>query len=529
MLEAPSPQTSKIILTTLNSKYQHSSFGLRYLYANLNHLRSEAQLLEFTIAQNPRDIAQTLLSRKPEIIGLGVYIWNAVETLELITILKLVAPEVKIVLGGPEISFETEQQELFTFADYVIQGEGDFLFRDLCEKLLYSPENAPKQKIILPALPELSQIHLPYDLYSDDDIKNRVLYVEASRGCPYKCEYCLSSLDVKVRNFDTDLFLGEMQKLITRGARQFKFVDRTFNLNIQISRKILHFFLDRIELGLFLHFEMVPDRLPDELKDLIEKFPEGALQFEIGIQTWNPEVSKTVSRKQDYQKIAENFDFLNTRTQVHTHADLIFGLPGETLESFARGVDALWSLKPHEIQIGILKKLRGTPIARHDKTFSMKYELKPPYSILKNSVCEYETVQAMVRFSSFWDHVINQGQFKKSVELLQELAITRSDRSFFFEMYDLSEFLFATFQKTHSISLNSYALAIWKYFVNVRKLDPAKAAEALLADYCFGSTFREVPDYLRPYSSVDKDTLSLKRSQSSHSKIPKRQQRHLEI
>ncbi|MBC7370161.1 MAG: cobalamin B12-binding domain-containing protein, partial [Bdellovibrionaceae bacterium] len=245
-----------IILGTLNSTYQHCSFGLRYLYANLQELQPRAEMIEWTIHATPRNIVEKILSFNPKIVGFGVYIWNTTETYEVVSILKKVAPEVVIVLGGPEVSYETETQPICKTADYVIKGEADFLFYEFCKNILGGTK--PEQKIISGALPDITKIKMPYDLYSDEDIKNRIVYVEVSRGCPYKCEYCLSSLDKVVRSFDLDKFLADMDALIAKGLRQFKFVDRTFNLSIQTSSKIMQFFLERIHLNLFLHFEMVP-------------------------------------------------------------------------------------------------------------------------------------------------------------------------------------------------------------------------------------------------------------------------------
>ena len=377
-----------ILLTTLNSTYQHCAFGLRYLFANLGVLQERAQIVEFTIAKDPKEIAEALLAYNPKVIGIGVYIWNARQTLDLVKILKKVAPEVHLVLGGPEISYETQSQELTTYADFVIQGEGDFQFAELCRNLM-SDAGSVDKKILPPILPDIKQIQLPYDLYSDDDIKNRIIYVEASRGCPYKCEYCLSSLDKSVRSFDLDLFLGEIDKLILRGARQFKFIDRTFNLSVTTCQAILNFFLKRIDLGLFLHFEMVPDRLPVEIRDLIKQFPAGSLQFEIGLQTFNPMVAGLVSRRNDLVKVAENFKYLREQTQVHSHADLIVGLPGEDLQSFANGFNRLVELDPDEIQVGLLKRLKGTPIIRHDSTWQMLYQEHPPYQILSTKTIHF--------------------------------------------------------------------------------------------------------------------------------------------
>jgi len=303
-----------IVLATLNARYHHCGFGLRYLLANMGELRSQTELVEFTINQPTLEIVDAILARQPRIVGLGVYIWIADETLRVVADLKRVAPDVIVVLGGPEVSYEANQQEICHLADFVISGEADLEFPVLCNKLLstgpigqsirttaVASRNGAalktledKPATIVASVPALNALQLPYDLYSDEDIAHRVIYVEASRGCPYTCEFCLSALDIPVRQFDLEPFLQAMETLLERGATVFKFVDRTFNLNIRVSRSILQFFLKRYRPGMFLHFELIPDRLPDSLKEVIAQFPRGALQFEVGIQTFNDDVSDLI-------------------------------------------------------------------------------------------------------------------------------------------------------------------------------------------------------------------------------------------
>ena len=256
------PGMPDIVLTTLNAKYIHAAFGLRYLLANLGPLRPGAALVEFDIHQRPLDIAEVLLARDPKIIGFGVYIWNAAPTAEVIAAIKRVRPDVAIVLGGPEVSYEVEDQPIVQLADHVITGEADLKFAEVCQTLLtdgsrgHSPHRLPK--IIAADLPDFSRLVLPYDLYTNDDIAHRILYVEASRGCPFTCEFCLSSLDIPVRQVPLPALLEQLQRLLDRGVKQFKFVDRTFNLNANVSQAILEFFLERHQPGHFFHFEMIP-------------------------------------------------------------------------------------------------------------------------------------------------------------------------------------------------------------------------------------------------------------------------------
>lgn len=506
-----------IVLATLNAKYIHPAFGLRYLLANLGALRSRARLLEFDIHHRPVDVAEALLAQQPKIIGLGVYIWNVAPTTELVATLKRVRPEVRVVLGGPEVSYETEQQEIARLADHVVTGEGDLAFARLCAQLLDG--GAPPPKIIAAELPQFAQLTLPYEFYTDEDVAHRVIYVEASRGCPFTCEFCLSSLDVPVRAAPLGVFLAEMEKLLERGVRQFKFVDRTFNLNIATSRAILEFFLARHEPGRFYHFEMIPDRLPAELREVIRRFPPGALQFEIGVQTFNEEVAARIRRRQDNRRLEENFRFLREETGVHIHADLIAGLPGESLESFAAGFDRLVALRPQEIQVGILKRLRGTPISRHDAEWQMVYNPHPPYEVLQNRLLDFETMQKLRRFARYWDLVGNSGNFVETAPLLWA-----DGGSPFARFLRWSEWLHARIGRTDSIALVTLMERLFEFLTTELKRDARTVAGALWRDYQRGGR-RDVPPFLRPFlSDGDAETPKAPRSKQV---APRRQARHL--
>ena len=316
-----------ILLSTLNARYAHASLGLRYLLANMGALQAQTRLQEFVIGAKTTEVVERLLVHQPRIIGFGVYIWNVEETTKVVAMLKRVAPHVVIVLGGPEVSFESAEQPIVQSADYLVTGWGDVTFPKLCGEILNGPK--PLMKVHAGIQPPMAEITLPYALYSDHDIAHRTIYVEASRGCPFKCEFCLSALDKTAWPFGLDSFLAELEGLHARGARLFKFVDRTFNLNIKTSLKIMQFFLDKIEANpndpVYAHFELVPDHLPDALKEGISKFPPGALQFEIGIQSFNPEVQALVSRRQDNAKAADNIRWLCEHSHAHLHVDLIAG------------------------------------------------------------------------------------------------------------------------------------------------------------------------------------------------------------
>ncbi len=508
-----------IVLTTLNAKYIHAAFGLRYLMANLGALRSSACLVEFDIHQRPLDIAEVLLSRGPKIIGFGVYIWNVAETAEVVAALKRVRPDITVILGGPEVSYETEQQSIVQLADYVITGEADLKFAEVCGLLLAGGK--PEAKIIPAPLPEFSQLALPYDLYTDQDVAHRVIYVEASRGCPFSCEFCLSSLDIPVRQAPLPELLAHLQRLLDRGVKQFKFVDRTFNLNLNVSRALLEFFLERHRPGLFLHFEMIPDRLPEALREIIAKFPPGALQFEVGVQSFNDEVCHLISRRQDARKLEENFRFLREHTGVHIHADLIVGLPGESVESFAAGFDRLVRLGPQEIQVGILKRLRGTPIVRHDAEWRMVYGAHPPYEILQNKLIDFATMQRLRRFARYWDLVGNSGNFVETAPLIWNRSAA-TELSPFAGFMRWSEWLFAQTRRTDGIALTRLAELLFTFLTEQAGLDAHVVAETLWRDYLRGGR-HDKPEFLRPFIAED----GADRRKVARRAGLKRQSRHL--
>lgn len=504
-----------ILLSTLNARYAHASLGLRYLLANMGPLQAQTQLMEFVIGGKTTDMVERLLAKQPHIIGFGVYIWNVEETTRLVATLKRVAPHVVIVLGGPEVSHETSEQEIVRLADFVITGWGDVSFASLCKQILHGPK--PLMKIHAGLQPPLSELTLPYTLYDANDIAHRTMYVEASRGCPFKCEFCLSALDKTAWPFELERFLQSMEDLYQRGARLFKFVDRTFNLNIKTSLKILQFFLDKIaakpEEGLFAHFELVPDHLPEALKESIAKFPPGALQFEIGIQSFNPEVQALVSRKQDNQKAAANIAWLTEHSHAHLHVDLIAGLPGEDIASFARGFDQLVALQADEIQFGILKRLRGTPIIRHTDAFNMAFDPYPPYTILATDRISFSEMQEIVRFARFWDLVANSGRFHHTLpRLLGDTPFANFMR--------LSRWLFSKTDATHRIALDRLAGLITQW-LQLEGMPKEQAVRLVGSDYAGKIATNTASD-----PSSHAQTKTTKKTGEGNA-LPQRQARHL--
>jgi len=419
----------EILLASINAKWIHPSLALRLLKANLGDLEDRCDIVEFALRQPLCEKTAPILAARPRILGLSVSIWNHLATLELLRKLgeewadEAVRRPV-IVLGGPEVSYLPREAEIFQFADYSIRGEGEIAFKELCGKILNGDDiviNSDFHTV------NIAEIKSGYSLYTGEDLRGKLVYVEASRGCPFGCEFCLSAADAPgnyVREFPLEPFLSEMEDLINRGAGTFKFLDRTFNLNIERSKKIIEFFLCKIieqikqnKKPLVVHFEMVPSRFPPDLIDALARFPPGGtLRLEIGVQTLNPDVSARIGRPSKPDKELETLRTLAEKTNAIIHADLIAGLPGEGAESFGKGFDALWDAlsscynnKRVEIQLGILKLLPGAPIARHVEPFGLCFNSLPPYELIESADIPAPGFERIKNFARFWELIVNRG------------------------------------------------------------------------------------------------------------------------
>jgi hypothetical protein len=449
-----------IVFSTFNARYSHTALALRCLRANLGDLHDRSVIVEFDNSLSPQAAAEKLLAHNPRTVLFSVYIWNLTVTAETAAILKTVHPEIQIVIGGPEVSYEYKELALFRTADHLICGEGEEVIEKLCRDLL-AGKTPPKVIHAPPA--DLKTVALPYGEYTDEDIAHRRIYVETSRGCPFKCEYCLSSIEPGVRFFPPErLFSPETKsrgaaaiamatkrseaamfgKLIERGVRIFKFLDRSFNINAAHAAAVLRYFLENRRDGMMLHLEWEPDHLPPTLEKLLAEAPPGFLQLEVGVQTFNPEISARIERPLDADKVEAHIRTLAKMPSVHLHADLIAGLPGETLKSIASGFDRLHACGPDEIQMGILKKLRGAPIAKHDIEWQMIYNTSPPYDVLQTSTLTFAELQGIRRFARFWDITVNNGRFPNSAPL-----IWQDQPSVFAAFMEWSEWIY---EQTHT-------------------------------------------------------------------------------
>jgi hypothetical protein len=439
-----------IVLATLNARHAHAHLGLRCLLANMGDLRPRTVLVEGTINDDLYRTAERILAHAPAIIGLSVSIWNRAQTLRLIRLLRAGAPRAVIMLGGPEATHAGPDDALTLAADTVIGGEADLACAEACRRIL-AGERLPRR--IDAGKPDLAVAALPFADYTDHDLATRIISVEATRGCVFSCEFCLSSLDQGVRGYPLDALLAGLDDLIRRGCRTFRFVDRTFNLDPKRCRALLEFFLARWpraadgslvgshdpvaggpEQGaFFLHLEMVPDRLIAPLVELLPRFPVGGIQIEIGIQSLDEVVNARISRRQDGAKAIEHLHWLRANTGCHLHVDLIVGLPGETLAGFCAGFDRLYPAcldpahgRAADLQVGILKLLPGTPLVRHREAFAMIFDSEAPYEILANRDLPFAQLLTLKRMARWVELTANSHRFDRAIAALVACAPTPS-------------------------------------------------------------------------------------------------------
>lgn len=511
---------SDIVLCALNARYIHASLGSRYLLANLGPLRARAELVELIATTRAEDVVERLLASQPQIVGLGVYIWNAAEALAVARVLARVSPQTVLVVGGPEVSHELEAQPIGEVADYVIQGEGEHAFRQLCETILAGER--PPERVICAEPVDLATLALPYDVYDDADIAERVVYVETSRGCPYRCAFCLSALDRGVRTFDQARLFSALSALLDRGARRFKLVDRTFNLHAERATALLDFFAARDE-EVFVHLEWVPERLPAALLAALERLGPARLQLEVGVQSLNPRVLEAVGIERDLARVEHNLRAL-LRLGVHLHVDLIAGLPGEDLVSFAAGFDRLRALGVDEIQLGMLKRLRGAPIAG-PRFAELSFAAEPPYRLLQSDAIDFPTLQRLERLAYVWDRLGNSGNFRTTLPLL--LDGEGAEPSAFFALLALCDWLFARQGRVHATALERLATLLRDYLIE-RGEQRARVEAALVDD--FQRTGRKLPRALRRGDAAQRDGTrrgAPRRGEArSHDTLPPRQRRH---
>jgi len=434
----------KTILTTLNAKYIHTSLALRWLYvANKN--RFDIAFKEYVIKEDIYIIADDLLSKNPDIIGIGVYIWNVDKSAKLISVLKSKKPELVIIVGGPEVSYEPEFFLKSMQIDFVISGEGEFVLGELLSaienKLSHNIEiesvsspNKISRTVAKVDLEKLANLPSPYMLNEDAvDRNNRLIYFETSRGCPYQCGYCLSSLESGVRYFPMQYILQNIKYFIENNAKQIKFLDRTFNLNKNHTKAIFDFLIEQYRPGLSFQFEIYADLLNDDIIDYLNKYlPPNYFRFEIGIQSTYEPTNQAVNRKQNFELLTNNIRKIMAGGKIDLHLDLIAGLPYETFERFKKSFNDVFSLQAKEVQLGFLKMLRGTSLRHNAKLYGYKYKENAPYEIKQNNDITPEEIKRIHAAEHALEKYWNSGKFKRTMQLL----FGTKYKNRYFELFD---------------------------------------------------------------------------------------------
>ena len=462
-----------IVLATVNAGYAHASLGLRSLRANLGALRERSAIVEADGHAAPEAVADRILAARPAVCGLGVCIWNVGTLTRVAEALKAARPDLLLVLGGPEVGHGTDGLRIADLADCVVAGEAEHAFRDLCHAALAGRRPPPLVRAEAPDPATLA----PADAeFTADDLAHRIAYAESTRGCPHGCDYCLSAVDRRVRPWPVETVLASWGRLLDRGARRLKIVDRTFNLDPARAAGLLRFLAGRLPPDGTVQVEMTPVAPPAVLGDAFRAFRPGALRVEVGVQTFTPDVAARIGRRPDDGGAAAMIGALRSAGAV-VHADLIAGLPGETPESFAAAFDHLLALGPDEIQAGILKRLRGAPIVRHDAEWGMRYSPDAPYEVLQTRTWSAVAMDAVRRFARYWEATHNRGRFRTALPLLWE-----GGASPFAAFAGFAATLHARLGRAHALDPEVLARLLFDHLTGACGIPPARAAAALLHD-----------------------------------------------
>lgn len=434
----------KVHLTTFNAKYIHTSMALRWLYV-VNKDRFDLSFSEYTIKESVSVVADNILEGGYDVVGISVSIWNVKQSRELAKILKEQNPDIIIITGGPEVSYEPQFFINSWDVDYVVSGEGEFVLGQLLDALQkgnnlnidsVSSKYNISYKTAQADITELIKFPSPYRLqFDNNERRNRITYFETSRGCPYFCQYCLSSLEKGVRYFPGEYIVENLKYLIDSDVKQIKFLDRTFNLNKKNTMTVFDFLIENHRPGLNCQFEIYADLLNDEtIEYLNSKVPKNYFRFEIGIQSTHEPTNVAVKRNQNFSLLSSNIEKIMKGDVIDLHLDLIAGLPFETFDRFRKSFNDVFRLRAKEVQLGFLKLLRGTNLRRDALIYGYKFYNEAPYEIISgNDISEVE-LERIRDVEEALDKFWNSGRFASTMNFLFEGPYFDKYFDFFDEM-----------------------------------------------------------------------------------------------
>jgi len=474
----------KVLITAIDSKFIHSNLAVRYLKNFTKDLDYEAKIKELTINDREERILEEIIKEKPDIVAFSTYIWNVELISRVSNLIKKVNPNIEILYGGPEVSFDSRTFLQNNVGEYVIEGEGEKAYRDFIlyklgeiklenvkglhykvDNVVYSNEKRP--------LMSMDEIVFPYE--EDEDLSNKIVYYEASRGCPFNCKYCLSSTSHGVRFLAVDRVLNDLMYFINKKVRLVKFVDRTFNCNSKFAMAIWDFLIKQ-DINTQFHFEISADILKDEEIKLLSKAPKGRFRFEVGVQTTNDDILRNINRFVNFSDIKEKVLELMSLKNIDQHLDLIAGLPGEDYESFKKSFNDVYEIHPEEIQLGFLKLLKGSSMREDADKYGMEYSPYPPYEILKTDNLSYEELLKLKKVEEMVDKYYNslkfdyiikyfEGKFDSPFDFYYSLGIFFENKGYFNKNIGNAEYykVFLDFNESVLEESNKYLQEIIRF------------------------------------------------------------------
>lgn len=498
----------KILLTAMNAKYIHSNLAIYSLKAYAKKYDQHLELAEYTINNYVDDILMDIYDRKPDVVAFSCYIWNINMVLEVAMELKKIMPNVPIWLGGPEVTYEANLRlQQSSFIDGIMIGEGEKTFLELCEHYILGirqiheihgiayrtkSEDSEEIRVTDPQEP-MNMSEIPFVYEDMNQFKNKIIYYETSRGCPYSCSYCLSSIDKRVRLRDTELVKKELKFFIDHEVPQVKFVDRTFNCNRKHTMEILNF-IKTYDKGITnFHFEVSADILNDEEITMLNSLRPGLVQLEIGVQSTNEKTVEEIRRKMDFNKLAGIVKRIQQPRNIHQHLDLIVGLPYEDYTSFQHSFNDVYALQPDQLQIGFLKVLSGSYMVEQSKEHGIVYKSYAPYEVLFTKYISYGEVSTLKRVTEMVEVYYNSMQFSNAIRFLERYFSTP------FELYlSIADFYVAKGIYGMSQSrLNRYYLLLefFERVVDNNSKERDAFAEILLYDLYLREKLKSRPQF----------------------------------
>lgn len=500
----------KIVLTAINAKYIHSNLAVYSLKANAGKYEKEIELAEYTINHQKEDILAGIYMKKPDIVGFSCYIWNIEYILDVAENLKKICPQVKIIFGGPEVSYDAEKVlEKYSFVDLVMVGEGEVTFREYAAYaqgeseteladiagLCYRGEDG-KAVFTEPRKPmKMDDLVFPYREL--DQMENRIIYYETIRGCPFSCSYCLSSIDKTVRLRSLDLVFGELDFFLKNRVKQVKFVDRTFNCNHDHAYKIWKYIKEHDNGVTNFHFEIGGDLLREEDFELFKGFRPGLIQFEIGVQSTNLSTIEAIRRKMDLTELAEHVARVRSGENIHQHLDLIAGLPHEDFASFHKSFNDVYRMRPDQFQLGFLKVLKGSYMEEVKEEYEIRYRSRPPYEVLTTKWLSYGDVLRLKRVEEMVEVHYNSFQFQATM-----LALG----SFYPDAFEMYEAMGDFYEKKGCFGLKHSRIAryeiLWEFICEAGLSEEAQGIlrETLSYDMYTRDYVKNPPAFVLPRS-----------------------------